>query len=196
MKNLGISLQGGSSLNIALNAGFGIIMFISVANATAPTAISREGESIFISKYLPISYRVQILSKVLSAFILNIVGLIVLVIFSAILIKPPVYLIMIIVVVGVLGIIFTCFSGILIDLNFPKLHWENEQKAVKQNMNVLVNMVVGAAIAGLSIFLIIKLGLGLWTAFGVLTAIFAILDIVLYKVICTVGVRLFGNIEG
>jgi len=42
-------------------------------------------------------------------------------------------------------------SGIIFELYWPKLHWDNEQKAVKQNMNVLYGMVAALIFAGMAI---------------------------------------------
>ena len=91
---------------------------------------------------------------------------------------------------------FRGWISIFIDLNFPKLHWENEQKAVKNNMNVLFNMLIGAIVGGLSVYLVIKFKLTMWIAFAAFTVVFLALDIILYYLLCTVGVKLYKGIEG
>jgi ABC-2 type transport system permease protein len=174
---------------------FGLMMFISVANPTASTAISREGGNIFISKYLPISYKKQIMAKVLSSIILNSVGLLIIIAVAMVMLIPPVTLVLQTVVLGVVVVIFSAFSGIMIDLAFPKLQWDTEQRAVKQNMNVLIEMFGGFAVAGLTVFLIIFLHLGLWASFGVLVAVYGILDILLYWMISTMGVNMFKKLQ-
>lgn len=196
LKELGRALHSGTSLNIAIVGGFGIVMFTAVANATAPTAISREGSNLFVSKYLPVSYKQQIMGKVMSAFLLDLIGLVVFIVFAMIVINPPVYIAALVALASVFGIIFTCFSGLFIDLNFPKLHWDNEQKAVKQNMNVLANMAVGGLVAFAAGFCIIKFNFGLWQSFGILVCVFGVLDLVLYKLLSSVGTRLYEKLEG
>jgi ABC-2 type transport system permease protein len=174
---------------------FGLMMFISVANPTASTAISREGGNIFISKYLPISYKKQIMAKVLSSIILNSAGLLIIIAVAMVMLIPPVTLVLQTVVLGAVVVIFSAFSGIMIDLAFPKLQWDTEQRAVKQNMNVLIEMFGGFAVAGLTVFLIIFLHLGLWASFGVLVAVYGMLDILLYWMISTMGVNMFKKLQ-
>ena len=40
-------------------------------------------------------------------------------------------------------------GGIFFELFWPKLHWEHEQKAVKQNLNVLYGMALALLLAAL-----------------------------------------------
>lgn len=174
---------------------FGVIMFISVANPTACTAISREGNNIGVCKFLPISYKKQIMAKILSAVLLNFIGLGLLIITAMVIIVPPVYMIVMLVILSVIATFFTSFAGILIDLSFPKLNWDNEQRAVKNNLNVLILMFLGFVIGGLTIFAIIQLNLSLWAAFAVLAVLYGVLDIVLYFIVSTLGVKMFSKIE-
>jgi ABC-2 type transport system permease protein len=174
---------------------FGVMMFISVANPTACTAISREGRSIFISKYLPISYKKQIMAKVLSSIILNSMGLILIIAVAMVMLIPPVTLIIQAVILGIVIVIFSAFSGIMIDLAFPKLQWDTEQRAVKQNMNVIIEMFGGFALAGVTVFVIIFFDLNLWASFGVLVALYGLLDILLYWMINTLGVKMFRKLQ-
>jgi ABC-2 type transport system permease protein len=173
---------------------FGVMMFIAVANPTASTAISREGGSIFVCKYLPISYKKQIMSKVWSAILLNLIGVVILLITVMVVLFPPVYLLIQVVLLGILVTLFASFSGILIDLAFPKLSWDTEQRAVKQNMNVLLLMLSGLVIGGLTIFAIVALGLNIWVSFAVLAAVYGVLDVLLYWLISTLGVNMFSKL--
>lgn len=173
---------------------FGVIMFISVANPTACTAISREGSNIFVCKYLPISYKKQIMSKVLSAVLLNFIGVGLLVLTLSIVLNPPVYLIIQVIILSVIITFFASFVGIFIDLMFPKLLWDNEQRAVKNNLNVIILMLVGFAVGTVTILGTVLLRLNVWTAFGILTIIYGILDLGLYFLLSSVGVKVFSKI--
>ena len=194
IKKFGPTLGNGSTAGIALSVAFGIIMFISMSNPTASTSISREGENIFVCKYLPMSYKKQIIAKALSGILLTLTGLIVLIIMAIVVINPPVIIVILTIVIGILGLIFSALTGIFIDLSFPKLHWENEQKAVKNNLNVLFNMLIGAIIGGLSVYLVIKFKLTMWSAFVAFTTAFLTLDIILYYMLSTIGVKLYKEI--
>ena len=98
-------------------------------------------------------------------------------------------------IVGSVGIIFTSFIGIFVDLNFPKLQWDTEQKAVKQNLNVIISMVICIAIAALTVFVIMKFGMSKWIAFAFIAVTYGILDVVLYYLLGTKGVDMLRKME-
>lgn len=194
-QGLTVFLKDGRGSAIALAVTFGISVFVTSTNGIAASAISREGTNIFVCKYLPVSYKTQIMAKVLSGMSMGMVGTLSMLLTAAIFISVPVYLALIAVFISIFGIAFSALAGILIDLNFPKLIWDNEQKAVKQNFNVVLNMLVSAAVAGILIFTIIALHFTLWMTLLTLVLVFGILDLLLYSILSRVGVRLFERIE-
>ncbi|MDD3439553.1 MAG: hypothetical protein PHI04_09100, partial [Clostridiaceae bacterium] len=195
LQGLSIYLSGERGSAIALAAAFGISVFVTSTNGIAASAISREGTNIFVCKYLPVSYKTQITAKVLSGMSIGMVGTLSMLLTASVFITVPAYLMRLIVVVSIFGIAFSSFAGILIDLNFPKLIWDNEQKAVKQNFNVVLNMLVSVLVAGIPIFTIIALHFTLWMTLLTLVLVFGILDLLLYNILSTIGVRLFERIE-
>jgi len=76
----------------------------------------------------------------------------------------------------------------LIDLYFPKLIWDNEQKAVKQNLNTFVTMVICILFSGLAAFMVIKLNLQLISSIFFISIVFGLLDYILYSLVMTLGV--------
>ena len=195
LQGLTVFLKDGRGSAIALAVTFGISVFVTSTNGIAASAISREGTNIFVCKYLPVSYKTQIMAKVLSSMSMGMVGTLSMLMAAAIFISVPAYLMLITVFISIFGIAFSALAGILIDLNFPKLIWDNEQKAVKQNFNVVLNMLVSAAVAGILIFTIIALHFTLWMTLLTLVLVFGILDLLLYSILSRVGVRLFERIE-
>lgn len=181
---------------VVLAAAFGISSFITSVSGITASAISREGANIYVCKYLPVSYKIQIMAKVLSGIAMGAVGTLSMLIMFLVFVRIPVYIILFIVVVCILGIIFSSFTGILIDLNFPKLLWDNEQKAVKQNFNVILNILASLVIAGIPVFVTIALKFTPWMTFLTIVGVFSILDALLYKILTTLGAGLFKNIEG
>jgi ABC-2 type transport system permease protein len=115
-------------------------------------------------------------------------------VFIILLLQPPVYLVILAYISAILGVVFTAFTGILIDLKSPKLNWDNEQKAVKQNFNLLFNMFFGIIVAVGAIVLTTKLQLGLWQTFVLIAAVFTTADLVLYYISSTIGARLYEKI--
>jgi len=195
LKMLTDFLQNSKSSGIALGAFFAFMVFVSCSNAIATTAISREGKNLYILKYIPMKYKDQLMAKVLSAVVLGVAGMLMVCIIGLILLKLPLDLLLLMIIVGFLGILFTSFIGIFIDLNFPKLNWDTEQKAVKQNLNVMISMIICIALGGLTVFLVIKFDLTKWAVFGLIVGLCAILDLVLYYLLGTKGVKMLRKIE-
>lgn len=193
LQSLSIYVSNGSGVVLAV--AFGISVMVTSTNGIAASAISREGTNIFVCKYLPVSYKTQIMAKVLSGMSMGVLGTVSMVLAAVLFIPVPVYLILLIILVSLPGIAFSCLAGILLDLNFPKLIWDNEQKAVKQNFNVIINMLASMLVAGITIFICIALKFTLPMTTFVIVVLFALLDLLLYNILVTVGVRLFANIE-
>ena len=179
---------------IILAGAIGAIVFVSSSNAIASTAISREGKGLFVNKYMPISYKTQIMSKVLSGFIMGLVGMIMLVIVFVILAKPPILLIILIITIGLLANLFANLAGIFIDLSNPKLDWDNEQKAVKQNINSLLNWIPCLVVSGLVFFIVYKVELSLMITSILMFSLYGIIDLILYKLVGTKGAELYDNL--
>jgi len=188
-------LQNDKTTGIALGMFFAFMVFVSCSNAISTTAISREGKNLFILKYIPMKYKDQLMAKVLSAVVLGVAGMLMVSILGLILLKLPLDLVLLMIIVGFLGIVFTSFIGIFIDLNFPKLQWDTEQKAVKQNLNVIISIIICIALGGLIVFLIIKLELAKWTVFALIVVSCTILDLLLYYLLATKGVKMLRKIE-
>jgi ABC-2 type transport system permease protein len=193
LQSLGTYISNGSGAVLAV--AFGISVMVTSTNGIAASAISREGTNIFVCKYLPVSYKTQIMAKVLSGMSMGVLGTVSLVLAAVLFIPVPAYLILLIALVSLPGIAFSCLVGILIDLNFPKLVWDNEQKAVKQNFNVVINMLASTLMAGITIFISIALKFTLPMTILLIVILFGLLDLLLYNILSTVGVRLYGNIE-
>lgn len=176
-------------------AFFGAMLFVSSSNGIAATSISREGENVFFNKYIPVSYKTQIMAKVIAGVIMGIVGMLSISIVAVIVLKLPLSLMALICVTSFLAILFSNFVGIIIDLFNPKLHWDNEQKAIKQNLNLLLSMVICVAFGGLTIFAVIKLNLNLIQVVVSLVAVYGLLDSLLYLFLKKIGSKIFSKIE-
>lgn len=188
-------LKRGNGTGIVLAIFFVFVVFASCSNGISCTSISREGKNLFILKYIPMKYKDQLMAKVLSAVVLGMVGMIMITILGITVLKLPLDLVLLMIIVGTLGILFTSFIGIFIDLNFPKLHWDTEQRAVKQNLNVLISMVICLAIAGFTVFIIFKFKLTKWAVFTLIVAVYVTLDVVLYYLLGTKGSKMLRKIE-
>lgn len=172
---------------------FGI--FITSANGITATSISREGQNYYIDKYIPMSYKLQIFSKILSGALTGFIGTLFLLLIIIFLFKIPLFLVFIGLFVSILGILFSASIGIFIDLISPKLVWDSEQKAVKQNFNILYNLVIGILFSFVTAYSMIMLKPDLWSTIIILILSYGILNFVLYRILITKGIKLYSCIE-
>ncbi|MFC3773105.1 hypothetical protein [Paenibacillus sp. GCM10012303] len=186
--------QGGIG-SMVLAGGVGVFLFISGANATASTSISREGAGFFVLKYLPVPVHHILTAKVMSGWLVTMIGTILILGAAYFLIHLPIALILLLLMLAVPATLFTCLTGVWVDLFRPVLNWDNEQKAVKQNMNSVFNLLICVAFAGLLFFLVSRLGLSLTTTAIVLMLILVAADLLLYRLLQTKGQIWFTKIE-
>lgn len=132
-------------------AGLGIGLMFGMINMISATAISREGSHYTVMKYLPMSYRDQIHAKSLCGILMGILTIIMTIVPMIFLLPfPPLYYL----VFFVSACITTVLANelcILVDLAKPKLVWEQEAAAVKQNLGAFVSMMGGMALCVLFI---------------------------------------------
>ncbi|MCL2404665.1 MAG: hypothetical protein FWC92_03855 [Defluviitaleaceae bacterium] len=114
--------------------------FVGGMITVAGTAISREGRNIFIMKYLPVPYPTQLNAKAVSGIVLLVPALLFIVVPLQVVFAAPLWLFVTGTLVAVPGMLFVNYLGLYIDLVRPKLTWDNEQAAVKQNLNIIILM--------------------------------------------------------
>lgn len=130
-------------LAIGLAVGF----LMSGMNLITPTAISREGSNVWFMKAIPMSYFDQAMAKINSGLIISFLGSLLIVIPAGIYMHSPI----IMYIHALIGVVLSCiamnFWGMLVDIYHPKLVWEQEASAVKQNINAVFTMLPGFALA-------------------------------------------------
>jgi len=154
--------------------------FVGGMVSIASTAISREGRNLFIMKYLPIPYSTQLNAKAVSGIVILLPALLFMIIPLQVIFTAPIWLFLTGMLVAMPGMLFVNYLGLYIDLTRPKLTWDNEQAAVKQNLNSIIPMFGSWLVAGgigvlgwqLSAFTgPIAVFLGLFGVTGLLTAV-------------------------
>ncbi|HOV26271.1 MAG TPA: hypothetical protein PK566_07930 [Pseudobacteroides sp.] len=195
-KQLGSIIRQNGDNGLILAIGFAFSAFLASSNNVASTAISREGQNMYFNKYIPLGYNKQILVKVMSAVAVGVFGVGITLCFVFYLIELNVYTAALIFIASLLGILFSSFTGIVFDLLNPKLDWDNEQKAVKQNFNILFNMLSCIIFSGAFIAFVFIMGLDIIQTFIATILIFGTFNALLYYFVSTIGVKLFKKIEG
>ncbi len=134
-------------------AGLALGLMMSTMNLITPTALSREGSNIFFMKYIPMSYVKQIQAKIASGLAVSLFGILFSLIAAIILLKMHPIVIALILVMSIQGMIFMNYLGMIVDLIRPKLVWEQEAAAVKQNLNAAFTMIPAFALSFLPFML-------------------------------------------
>ena len=145
------------SANMENPMGLAIIVciqiFLYLFNYISVTSISRDGESAFVMKYLPIELNKQCRYKAILGIVLNIIPLLILPLCIKIIFCANTIFILEVMLIGFLLNVFINYFGVLIDVLNPNLHWTTEYSVVKQNMNMLWDMLF-VLIVGFIFFMI------------------------------------------
>jgi len=146
-------------------------------NLITVTSLSREGTNIYFMKLIPMSYVKQIQAKILSGVVVSMVGILFMLVPAWIFFKIQFHLIFFAFIASILGMIFMNYLGMIVDLIHPKLVWEQETAAVKNNLNSVFTMLpafgvsfgiffliqfIPNTIGSVLLFLVLLLVLDLW----------------------------------
>lgn len=188
-------MQGEHAGGISLAIAFAAFVILAGTNSTSITAISREGQGFFLNKSLPIPYGQLIFAKLLPGTILTVFSMVLLVAEAAWFIKLSPLFIILALLVSIPGILFINLLGIMVDLQMPKLSWSSEQEAVKQNFNPLFSMLFGIVTAGVCILAGFSLESSMVGTGCGLFILFALLDILLYRILLKKGPEWMDKME-
>lgn len=195
-KAFALLVNGQGGVYIATLAAIGIGIFTSVANMTAPTSISREGSEFFVSKYIPVSPREQILGKYFHAIAIALAGDIITVFAIWFILKLSfVNLIVILLATGFAAAPITAIA-LSIDLFKPYLNWDNPTKAVKQNINGIAAMLFNALWNAALLIAAGSLIKNTVVSYMVVIGVYALLGIVTYKVLIAYANKRYAELEG
>ena len=119
---------------------FIISVLVSSMNSIGATAFSREGKNFEFIKYIPLSYKTQWLIKFLIGFIISFIGINLYLVIFYIMIGFNIVTILELILLSILSISFVCLIGIYIDSVQPRLYWDDENNALRENYNIFISM--------------------------------------------------------
>jgi ABC-2 type transport system permease protein len=175
-------------------AGMG--MFLGITGTPTSSAISREGKGFMQIKAMPMSPRDYINAKLLHGIIIGVLAALMSCALGYFLVSLPLVNCVIAFVISNLIMIPIMIAGLLIDLKWPKLLWDNPVKAMKQNVNVMVvvlgEMFVVLPVLGLLIYFLLR-----EPSYGylVLIAFPTVASVILYAFLMKFGEKRFYDIE-
>ena len=174
LKNL-VTSTDNNTLIIIFMFVIGVSILLPALNSIASSSFSIEGKNFYFMKYIPMDYSSQVYVKLLVSFIIAFIGVNVFSLIFYLVIGLKVSTAFIFLIISFLAILFICSLGIIIDSINPKLVWDDELNALRENSNNFIVM-------GISIFMFIVLaGLCylLYKSFGLALAFTSILLILI-----------------
>lgn len=180
---------------ILMAAIIGTAMFLTASNSIAATSLSREGREFLISKYIPLSYQKQIQAKLLSGYVFSGLGALLLMTAASLLLPLDTGITGTILAVSLTAITPVIEAGLLIDIIHPKLDWDNEQKAVKQNVNVVWSMSFSILLGGSIIYIAIRFFNNPSAAAVFMLVCFGLTALFLYYWLMTRGIEFYRKLE-
>lgn len=183
------------AITIILMICFAFTAFVAGTNGIAASALSREGKLLYVMKMIPVSYSRQLLAKVTVGVLMALAGALLAVIAAIVLLLPPPWLVIPALAVLPGACVLPSSAGIIFDLLWPKLNWDNEQRAVKQNLNVLYGMLVSLVLIAVCVLPAFLLA-DMWpVALAVLIILPWILSAGLYILTRSISTKLMAAIE-
>ncbi|HNZ77483.1 MAG TPA: ABC transporter permease [Bacilli bacterium] len=176
----------------------GILTFMVSLTSTTSCSLSLEGKNFWIIKSAPIPAKTIFMGKILVNIIVTIPIIIIDTIVVAIFLKFNLFNIMMIALIPSLFAISISFLGLYANLLIPRFDYDQEIKAIKQSISVLVTMafsfiitilLVGAILLGLVVLKNISL------AYLFVTLLAVIITAISYILISTHGVKLYDKLN-
>ena len=143
-------------------------ILITATNSIASSSISREGNSFQYMKVIPLSYKKQIILKIISSVIVSFSALFLTIVVLSIIYNFGVLNTILYILLSFISVVFISTLGVYLDTINPKLIWDDEINALRGNHNVFINMAFSILISGILlgiIFLLKYLNIGIVIAF-------------------------------
>lgn len=174
----------------------GISVIVAALNSLSSNAISREGKHFSFMKYIPVPYETQWNVKVAVGIVFPAIGVLIYFIPFCFIVKVPILHILLYILLCLMSISFVSFMGIYIDSIQPKLIWDDELSALRENYNTFFAMAISIAftvvvcVGGFFLFCNTKISIA--TTALILVILLAIMNIIVLNVSNKSSVR---NIE-
>lgn len=188
--------SAGSLLIILILALFMIVS--GSLNGTASSTFSREGKEFWISRVIPVSPREQVAAKFIHSYLIGVLGMVSALILFAVFFPLKFSHGAVACGLALVATALLTSVGMMIDLARPLLDWTNPQKAIKQNLNVLLAMFANAGILAAAFFgvkALIKAGVASTLIICLLFAALTFLSMIGYAALCSFADKRYGEIE-
>lgn len=173
----------------------GIIVFLGASTSITATCISREGRAFEIIKSFPINPKLYITAKIIHGLIFGFLAAAIILTMDLAFFEIDIISLLIILMTSIIILTMIFIIEVLAELKWPKLNWDNPQKAIKQNINGVVGILGTMGFVALIGAVIIRLNIksnGLYIA---LIVIPLIISSILYRKLLSYADKRFYEIE-
>lgn len=150
---IGVIGENKPYLLILIGAGF--IALLGIMSSVGSTTFSREGKNFWILRIIPIKVEHLIIGKVLSSLLVQLIATLAFLIGLLFIFNLTFKDVLGVILLGLLASIPIIKLGMIVDIIRPLLNWNNPQKAIKQNINVIIGMGLGIGylfIVGITVY--------------------------------------------
>ncbi|MGG7079118.1 putative ABC transporter permease subunit [Clostridium sardiniense] len=189
----GVSLGNEAFGSMVIVGGSVLFMALTIAGGSAAsTCISREGKNLMVLKYIPIDYKTQIKSKILSSIMINCIGFLIGV-FILIYFDAPIMAFIMSLILQALTIVMVSVIGVYMDYSSPKLDWEDEKALFNKNFKPLIMFLIFIPIGAILTWLAFMI-INIYIIFALNVAIILLVTIISYKMLMKNGPKLYDKV--
>lgn len=173
------------------------ISLINTMNQVSAPSISLEGKNLWLIKSLPIRPRDVMMGKIYAHIKICAPFSIITSLAANYAFSLSIFMRIAVIIVPLAAVVFTAFIGLVTNLVFPKLEWNDEAAAVKQSMSVLLSMGICFAVFITSGVLCFIIGIipGLEIIASVIMLVILMVPVIcMYRYICNNGTKRFNNL--
>lgn len=168
----------------------------AIMGTFSATAITREGHYLWQTRCLPISAKLDLLSRITTSIVLCVTGIIPMTALSIYLLDLNTGIFILGLITGIIITVTFSVFDLIIDINRPVLNWTNPTHAIKNNMNIMIAMAL-RLVTGFLIYLVrsIWIPLDIIPQMVVFSAFFAVIGIAAYLFVIKSGIKVYNAIE-
>lgn len=173
-----------------------LISFASYMTSITNSIISLEGRNITILKSLPIKTKTILMGKILACLKITTPVLFIGDIILFIVLKISVIDSLLLLILSILIPLVSHFIGLIVNLKYPNLNWENSAEVVKQSTSSFISVMLGMALFVLTSMVIFNVigKISGTLLLIIVTVIYILIDIILYIYLLRRGTIDFNNL--
>lgn len=173
-----------------------LISFASYMTSITNSIISLEGRNITILKSLPIKTKTILMGKILACLKITTPVLFIGDIILFIVLKISVIDSLLLLILSILIPLVSHFIGLIVNLKYPNLNWENSAEVVKQSTSSFISVMLGMALFVLTSMVIFNVigKISGTLLLIIVTTTYILIDIILYIYLLMRGTVDFNNL--